>query len=311
MAPTDSIEEEQDILHLRRRMKGLMGSLEEALSTMDTFADRVFKASSNVFAPPPEAESARNVSGGHPLAGKLALVTGGSRGIGAATVRYLAHAGCDVVIAFKSSNDSAATLAQEVSESTGRKIVPLAADLSDASAIEALSLGIDEEFEGRGVDVLILNASAGARKPLEELSIEEWDECFNVNLRSQFLLAKRFVPKMALRGFGRVVFVSSVSAFNGGVVGPHDAASKSGQLGLMHWLASTYSREGVTVNAVAPSLISGTSIIPPEKEPIYAQRVPVGRMGTVDECAAAIVSIASNGYINNQTLSLDGGMYPR
>jgi len=131
-----------------------------------------------------------------------------------------------------------------------------------------------------------------------------------VNLRAPFRLAQRTVPGMRERGFGRVVFISSVAAFTGGIVGPHYAASQSGLHGLTHFLASRLASSGVTVNALAPPLLTDTVMLPGEPEEL-GDRVPVGRLGRPEEVADLAVAILRNPYMTNQVVSLDGGIYPR
>lgn len=115
---------------------------------------------------------------------------------------------------------------------------------------------------------------------------------------------------MAERGFGRVLFISSVAAFTGGVVGPHYAAAKAGLHGLTHSLAARFAHSGVTVNALAPALIADTGMLPGEPDELR-QRVPVGRLGRPGEVADLAVAVLRNAYLTNQIISLDGGIYPR
>jgi 3-oxoacyl-[acyl-carrier protein] reductase len=115
---------------------------------------------------------------------------------------------------------------------------------------------------------------------------------------------------MRERGFGRVLFFSSVAAFTGGVVGPHYAASKAGLHGLTHFLASLLASSGVTVNALAPALITETRMLPGDPEELRA-RVPVGRLGRPEEVADLALAILRNPYMTNQVVGLDGGIYPR
>jgi len=169
------------------------------------------------------------------------------------------------------------------------------------------------EAELGPVDILISNAGAGARKRLEEISLEEWDETMHVNLRAAFLLAQRVTPGMRKRRWGRVIFISSVAAFTGGIVGPHYAASKAGLLGLMHSLAASLAPHGVTVNAVAPALIADTGMLPggPEAERDLISHIPAGRLGKPEDVVEAIMMLIVNSYMTNQTILVDGGMYPR
>jgi 3-oxoacyl-[acyl-carrier protein] reductase len=115
---------------------------------------------------------------------------------------------------------------------------------------------------------------------------------------------------MRARQWGRIVFISSVAAFTGGIVGPHYASSKAGLLGLTHSLAAALAPHGVTVNAIAPGLIEETGMLPGNPDDLKG-RVPVGRLGRPEEVADLVLAVVSNGYLTNQTLSLDGGSYPR
>jgi 3-oxoacyl-[acyl-carrier protein] reductase len=158
--------------------------------------------------------------------------------------------------------------------------------------------------------VLVAAAGLGRRQTLDEVSIENFDEMLAVNLRAPFLLAQRTLPGMRARGFGRILFVSSVAAFTGGIVGPHYAASKAGLHGLTHFLAARVAGDGVTVNVIAPALITETGMLPGDPAQLR-DRVPVGRLGQPDEVADLALAMLRNGYLTNQVVSLDGGIYPR
>jgi 3-oxoacyl-[acyl-carrier protein] reductase len=131
-----------------------------------------------------------------------------------------------------------------------------------------------------------------------------------VNLRAPFLLARRCVPGMRERGFGRILLLSSVAALTGGVVGPQYAASKAGLHGLLHFMASREAGHGITVNAIAPALIEDTAMLPGDPGDL-ASRIPVGRLGTPAEVADLALAMLRNGYLTNQVVSIDGGMHPR
>ena len=152
-------------------------------------------------------------------------------------------------------------------------------------------------------------AGLARRQGYEEVSLKGFDETIAVNLRAPFLLAQRTLPGMATRGFGRVLFFSSVAGFTGGVIAPDYAASKSGLHGLTHFLAARVARDGVTVNAIAPALIAETRMLPGDPEELRS-RVPVGRLGRPDEVADLAMAILRNGYMTSQVVSVDGGMYP-
>jgi 3-oxoacyl-[acyl-carrier protein] reductase len=241
------------------------------------------------------------------LTGRVALVTGGSGGIGRAIVLALAGAGVSVAIGYGANDALAQQLAGQITAAGGRAAA-LSADL--AYAAEVLRLAEDTEHAFGPVDMLISNAGLGARRQLESLEVEEFDEAVAVNLRAPFLLAQRLVPSMAQRGFGRVLFMSSVAAFTGGIIGPHYAASKAGLHGLTHSLAARYAGAGVTVNAIAPALITDTGMLPGDEVELR-RSVPVGRLGLPAEVADLTLAVLSNSYLTNQVISLDGGSYPR
>jgi 3-oxoacyl-[acyl-carrier protein] reductase len=244
------------------------------------------------------------------LRGRVALITGASSGIGYATALRLADAGADITIGYERKAQAAHVLAEHIRQ-MGRRAIPVRGDLRNPA--EVLALVDVTEAELGPVDILISNAGAGNRKRLEEVTLEEWDQTMQVNLRPAFLLAQRVTPGMCERRWGRVIFVSSVAAFTGGIVGPHYAASKAGLLGLMHWLSTALAPHGVTVNAVAPALIADTSMLPGglDAERDLVSRIPVGRLGKPEDVVEAILMLVVNSYMTNQTILVDGGIYPR
>jgi 3-oxoacyl-[acyl-carrier protein] reductase len=241
------------------------------------------------------------------LAGRVALVTGGSGGIGRAIALALSSAGASVAIAYGESDAVAHQLAGQITAAGGRAAA-LTADLAYPAEVARLAEEAEESFGH--VDVLVSNAGAGQRQPLEAISVEDFDAAISVNLRAPFLLAQRLLPAMARRGFGRVLFMSSVAAFTGGQVGPHYAASKAGLHGLTHSLAARFADDGITVNAIAPALIAETGMLPGEPDEL-CQRVPVGRLGRPAEVADLALAVLGNPYLTNQVISIDGGIYPR
>ena len=240
------------------------------------------------------------------LAGRVALITGGSGGIGRAIALALSAAGASVAIGYGTSDAAAHQLAGQITAAGGRAAA-LSADL--AYAAEVIRLAEEAEHAFGPVDVLVNNAGIAKRQPLESIAVEDFDETIAVNLRGPFLLTQRLLPAMAKRGFGRVLFMSSVAAFTGGIVGPHYAAAKAGLHGLTHSLAARYARSGVTVNAIAPALIADTGMLPGEEAELR-QRVPVGRLGRPAEVADLALAVLRNPYLNSQVISLDGGIYP-
>ena len=241
------------------------------------------------------------------LAGRVALVTGGSGGIGKALARGLAAEGLPVAVSYGSRASAAEELASQIT-AAGGEAAAFKADLRRAEAPGELVTAVEDALGP--VDVLVSNAGLGRSQPLEDVFPADFDEMIAVNLRAPFLLAQRCLPTMRERGFGRILFMSSVAAFTGGVVGPHYAASKAGLHGLTHFIAARVASEGITVNALAPALITETGMLPGSPEEL-ARRIPVGRLGRPDEVADMALAMLRNPYLTSQAVSLDGGMYPR
>jgi 3-oxoacyl-[acyl-carrier protein] reductase len=236
------------------------------------------------------------------MQGRVALVTGASGGIGRAIARGLAAAGASVGVGYGSGADAARELVEEIGG------VAIGADLREASSAEELVGAVERELGP--VDVLAANAGLGRVQPYEDVTAADFDEMLAVNLRAPFLLAQRVLPGMRERGWGRVLFTSSVAAFTGGIVGPHYAASKAGLHGLTHHLASRVAADGVTVNALAPALITDTKMLPGEPDELKA-RIPMRRLGRPEEIADLALAVLRNGYVTNQVIGADGGIHPR
>jgi 3-oxoacyl-[acyl-carrier protein] reductase len=240
------------------------------------------------------------------LDGRVALLTGASGGIGGALAPALAAEGVDVALAYGSHGEGAEAAAARV-RALGRRTLLLSGDLSDPSVPERL---VRETVAGLGAcDVLIANAGVGRQLAWEDVDLEAWNQAVDVNLRAPWLLTQAALPGMLERGFGRILYLSSVAALTGGVVGPHYAASKAGLHGLMHFIAARVAANGITVNTIAPALIAGTRMLPGDPAEIAA-RLPVGRLGTTDEVADLALAMLRNGYVTNKTFSVDGGVMP-
>ncbi|HEX6543030.1 MAG TPA: SDR family NAD(P)-dependent oxidoreductase [Ktedonobacterales bacterium] len=241
------------------------------------------------------------------LEGRVALVTGGSGGIGRALVRTLAAQGVAVAIGYGTQSEAAEQLAAEMIAAGGRAIA-VGADLRRSDAPGALVDAVEAALGP--VDILVSNAGMGRIQTFEEVTSDDFDEALAINLRAPFLLAQRTVPGMRERRFGRVLFISSVAAFVGGIIGPHYAASKAGLHGLTHFFAGRLAPFGVTVNALAPALIAETGMVLGDHQQL-AQRIPVGRLGRPEDVAELALAVLRNLYLTNQVISLDGGMHPR
>jgi 3-oxoacyl-[acyl-carrier protein] reductase len=238
------------------------------------------------------------------LAGRVALVTGASRGIGRAISVALAAAGCDVAINYRERAEDAAETVRKV-EAVGRRSLAVGADVADPDDVRRLARAVADGL-GR-VDILVNNAGVSRPLALERLTIEEFDATIAVNLRSAFLVTQAVLPTMRAKGWGRLIFIGSVAAQVGGVVGPHYAASKAGMVGLMHGYASLLAREGITANVIAPALIETDMVRGnPRARP---DLIPVGRFGRVEDVAEVVVTVAGNGYITGQTIGVNGGWH--
>lgn len=162
--------------------------------------------------------------------------------------------------------------------------------------------------------ILINNAgSTGGQsgvKSIEDVSIETFERTWRINCGSAYLLTQLCMPEMEKQGWGRVVFVSSVAGITGGIIGPHYASSKSALHGMVHWIANTYAKKGITVNGIAPALIQDTKMLPGSNEEL-SKKIPIGRLGTPDEIADTILWMVKTGYVTNKVIAVDGGMFPQ
>jgi 3-oxoacyl-[acyl-carrier protein] reductase len=238
------------------------------------------------------------------LSGRVALVTGASRGIGRAIALQLAQAGCDVAVNYRRTEMGARGVWAEI-KGMGRRAAAIRADVSDPEEARALVREVEETLGP--VAVLVNNAGISQLQPLETISVEDWHLVINTNLTSAFLVTQAALPAMRLQRWGRIIMLSSVAAQTGGVIGPHYAASKAGMLGLMHSYATLLAKEGITANAIAPALVETDMI---RNNPnIKPEMLPVGRFGTIEEVADAALVLARNGYITGQTINVNGGWY--
>lgn len=242
------------------------------------------------------------------LNGRVALVTGGSRGIGAAIALRLAEAGADVAVGCGTHREAADEVAGKIT-ALGRRAVVVPGDMADPAVPARLAADVAGRLGP--VDVLVANAGIGTRVELEDVDQAAWDEVMAVNLRAPFFLAQAILPHMREQRYGRIILMSSVAAFLGGILSPQYTASKAGLIGLTHALAATLAPHGITVNAVAPGLILTDMLAHDPRLPELERSVPVGRLGQPDEVADMVVAIAANPYLTGQTVSVDGGRYPR
>jgi 3-oxoacyl-[acyl-carrier protein] reductase len=239
------------------------------------------------------------------LKGRVALVTGGSRGIGAGAATALAAAGCDVAVNYRNRREDAERVCGEIRK-LGRRAIAIQADVSQSNAVRQMAQQVSQELGT--VSVLVNNAGIARQQKIEDIAEADWDELIAVNLKSAFLVTQAFLPAMREQRWGRIIYMSSVAAQTGGVVGPHYAASKAGMLGLTHSLANLLAKEGVAVNAIAPALIA-TEMVTSNLQ-ASPGKIPVGHFGGVEDVSSIVVMLARNGYITGQTINVNGGWHP-
>ncbi|MCW5965671.1 MAG: SDR family NAD(P)-dependent oxidoreductase [Bryobacterales bacterium] len=239
------------------------------------------------------------------LEGKVALVTGASRGIGRAIALALAQAGADVAVNFRARELEANTLVGTIGV-LHRRAVSIRADVSREDEVARLVRDTEESLGP--INILVNNAGIAQPVSLDTIGTAEWDYTLGQNLRSAFLVSQAVLPGMRARRWGRMLFLGSVAAQVGGVIGPDYAASKAGLAGLMHYYAYHLAKEGITANLLAPALVETDMVAGNPNASI--DRIPVGRFGAVEEAALMAVSILANGYLTGQSVHLNGGWYP-
>ena len=236
------------------------------------------------------------------LKGRVALVTGGSRGIGAAIARTLAEAGAAVAVNYRERATEAEAVVAGITSKSGRAIA-VAADVSQTSAVTKM---VNHVTAALGpIDILVNNAGIAIVRGIDDLTEAEFDQTISVNLKSAFLCTQAVLPAMRARKWGRIVNISSGAARGAGAIGVHYNASKAGMEGLTRGYAARLVKEGITVNAVAPSLIE-TDMMKGRAD--LAARIPLGRLGQSDEVAQAVLMVLGNDYMTGQTIMLNGGM---
>jgi 3-oxoacyl-[acyl-carrier protein] reductase len=239
------------------------------------------------------------------LKDRVALITGASRGSGKDIAFRLADAGASVVVNYHKSKTEAAGIVADI-KASGGKAVAIMADVSKEDDVAKLFHEISTSIGH--VEILVNNAGINPAKPLLELTLQDFMKCIDVNLTSAFLVTQAALPNMIEKKFGRIINISSVAAQLGGVIGPHYAASKAGMLGLTHSYAAILSKYGgITSNAIAPALIETDMVRNnPNAKPTL---IPLGRFGQPDEVSDVVLLLATNGYINGQTINVNGGWY--
>jgi 2-deoxy-D-gluconate 3-dehydrogenase len=248
------------------------------------------------------------------LDGKVALVTGASRGLGAAMAVALAGAGADV--ALHASEQPAAATAREIEATSGRRVEQLTANLAERAAADRLMTEAIARFGH--VDILVNNAGIIRRQPAVEHSDEFWDTVLEVNLSNVFRLCRAAGAHMLVRqSGGKIINVASVLSFQGGITVPGYAAAKGGVVQLTKALANEWARHNINVNAIAPGYMQTDNTAALRADDVrnrqITQRIPAGRWGAPQDLAGAVIYLASraSNYVHGHVLVVDGGWMGR
>lgn len=257
------------------------------------------------------ATSRRKRLGAPNLAGRVALVTGASRGIGRAIALALARQGAYVFVNYRKDRRGADECVARMGEAGG-KGETARADVRRPGDVARLFARVRRR-SGR-LDILVNNAGVAPRAPgLERVSLATWRDTLATNLTGAFLCTRAAAPLMRRQRFGRIIYIGSLAGLRGGTIGPHYAASKAGLMGLMQWAFREVARYGVTVNVVAPAFVitalTAGAYRTPAARARMAARVPLGRPGTPEEVGAVVAFLAGPdaGYITGEWLTMAGG----
>ena len=248
------------------------------------------------------------------LHGKVALITGGARGLGRTMAAALAEAGADIALAGR-SKETCQQAADGIASGTGRRVMAFAADVTKIDEVELLANDVEREF-GK-IDILVNNAGINIRGPIQQLTEADWDAVIDTNLKGPFLCARAIGPRMVGRGWGRVINLGSVL----GVIAlpgraPY-ASSKAGVINLTRVLALEWAGTGVTANAICPGAfateMNRTLLEDPVKYKEFVAQIPMGRWGELEELTGAVVFLASeaSSYVTGTPLFVDGGWIAR
>ncbi len=255
-----------------------------------------------------------NVLDGFRLDGRIALVTGGARGLGKTMATALAQAGADIALSGRSV-ESCREAAQEIAAATGRRAQGFAADVTSLADVERLATEVEAALGP--VDILVNNAGINIRGPIQQLTEADWDAVIDTNLKGPFLCARTFGPRMVTRGWGRVINLGSVL----GVIAlpgraPY-ASSKAGIINLTRVLALEWAGTGVTANAICPGAfateMNRSLLDDPVKYKEFVAQIPMGRWGELHELTGAVVFLASGSasYVTGTSIFVDGGWIAR
>ena len=243
------------------------------------------------------------------LTGKVALVTGGSKGLGKAMARGLAEAGADIVISSRTESELKSAL-PEILAGTGRKGAYFVADMNDREQVRKLATQAVEKF-GR-IDILVNNAGSNAPQPIDQIKDADWDRIMELNLNSIMVLTRALVPQMKARKWGRIIHISSILGFISKGGRNSYSATKRAVIGLAQASAIDLGHDGITVNCIAPGPFLTDlpmSVLTKAQQDEFAERTALGRWGRPEELVGPILLLASEAgsYITGTTIMVDGG----
>ncbi|MGG3913174.1 3-oxoacyl-[acyl-carrier-protein] reductase [Bacillus sp. es.034] len=243
------------------------------------------------------------------LEGKVALVTGASRGIGREIALELAREGCHVAVNYAGSEAKANEVVDEI-KSMGREAIAVQCNVSDAEGVQAMVKETIGEFGS--IDILVNNAGITKDNLLMRMKETEWDDVININLKGVFLCTKAVTRQMMKQRSGRIINISSIVGVSGNPGQANYVAAKSGVIGLTKTTARELAPRGITVNAVAPGFISTdmTDQLPEDVRSEMLKQIPLSRFGAPGDIAKVVTFVASDSasYMTGQTLHIDGGM---
>lgn len=244
-----------------------------------------------------------------PLAGKAALVTGGSRGIGRAIALTLARAGAAVAVNFRSGQSEARTVEEQIAASGGNAL-SVYADVTQPGEVQAMVENVLARF-GQ-IDILVNNSGITRDRTLAKMKAEDWLAVINTNLNSVYYCTAAVLPAMIERKYGRIINIASIVGQAGNYGQSNYAAAKAGIIGFTKAAALELARHNITVNAIAPGFTATEMVakIPDEVQAKIKAKIPAGRFALPEEVAQAVVYLVAHGdYITGQQLNVNGGMY--
>lgn len=245
------------------------------------------------------------------LQNKVALITGGCRGIGLGIAKAYVRQGCSVAIGYNNNAELAEAVVKDII-SNGERSMAVKLSVEDRNSVQEAYRLVNAEMGV--IDILVNNAGISQEKPFETITDEDWNRMMDVNLRGAFVCSQEVLPQMRKKKRGRIINITSIGGQWGGVNQIHYAVAKAGLIGLTRSLAKVYSKDGITTNAIAPGLVKtemSSAELDTEAGKEKVKNIPLGRIAEMREVTSVAVYLASDdaSYITGQTINVNGGMY--